>query len=132
MTLDELNLHFDAVKQLNSARDRLQSMSSFLKAQSLDGMPQGAGEHRKVEQLSILIEQQEEEVRRMERIVKTSEPSVKSFISSILDNRTAQIFSLRFLAGYEWQQVAEIIGGKNTENSVKSQCYRYLQSTNDI
>ena len=98
MTLDELNLHFDAVEQLNSARDRLQSMSSFLKAQRLDGMPQGAGEHRKVEQLSILIEQQEEEVRRMERIVKTS----------------------------------EIIGGKNTENSVKSQCYRYLQSTNDI
>lgn len=130
MTLDELNLHFHAVEQLNSARDRLQSMSSFLKAQSLDGMPQGAGEHRKVEQLSILIEQQQNEVRRMERIVKASEPAVVEYINTIIDNRTAQIFSLRFLAGYEWQEVAEIIGGKNTENSVKSQCYRYIYQNN--
>ena len=132
MTLDDLNLHWHAVDQLNSARDRLHSMSSFLKAQSLDGMPAGAKEQRKVEQLSILIEQQENEVKRMERIVRSSEPSVVAFINSIRDNRTAQIFSLRFLAGYEWQEVAEIIGGKNTENSVKSQCYRYLQSTNDL
>ena len=130
MTLDELNLHFHAVEQLNSARDRLQSMSSFLKAQSLDGLPQGAGEHRKVEQLSILIGQQEDEVRRMERIVKASEPAVREYINTIIDNRTAQIFSLRFLAGYEWQEVAEIIGGKNTENSVKSQCYRYIYQNN--
>lgn len=128
MTLEELNLHFYAVEQLNSAKDRLESMHTFLKAQSHDGMPQSSGDHRKVEQLSILIDQQKQEVERMERIVKSSEPSVVEFIQSIPDNRTAQIFSLRFLAGYGWQQVAEIIGGKNTENSVKSQCYRYLQS----
>lgn len=131
MTLEELNLHFYAVEQLNSAKDRLHSMNTFLRAQSLDGMPQGSGDHRKVEQLSILIDQQKQEVARMERIVESSASSVEKFIRSISDNRTAQIFSLRFLAGYSWQQVAEIIGGHNTENSVKSQCYRYLQSDTD-
>jgi len=131
MTLEELNLHFYAVEQLNSAKDRLESMHTFLRAQSLDGMPQSSGDHRKVEQLSILIDQQKREVARMEKIVRASAPAVESFIRSIPDNRTAQIFSLRFIAGYEWQQVAEIIGGKNTENSVKSQCYRYLQSGAD-
>ena len=128
MTLEELNLHFYAVEQLNNAKDRLHSMNTFLRAQSLDGMPQGSGDHRKVEQLSILIDQQKQEVARMERIVESSASSVEQFIRSISDNRTAQIFSLRFLAGYSWQQVAEIIGGHNTENSVKSPCYRYLQS----
>ena len=127
MTLDELNLHFHAVEQLNSARERLQSMSLFLKAQSLDGMPQGSGRKRKVEQLSILIDQQAEEVRRMEKLAKASEPFVRQFIDTIQDNLTAQIFSLRFLAGFEWAEVADILGGKNTENSVKSQCYRYLR-----
>lgn len=128
MTLEELNLHFDAVTQLNSARDRLESMTSFLRGQNLDGMPRAAGESRKVEQLAILIEAQQEEVARMERIVQKSEKPVHEFISTIHDNRTAQIFSLRFIAGFEWEAVALIIGGKNTEGSVKATCYRYLDS----
>ena len=128
MTLEELNLHYDAVNKLNSARDRLESMTSFLKGQNLDGMPRSSGKSRKVEQLAILIEAQEDEVARMEWIVRRSEKPVQDFISAIPDNRTAQIFSLRFIAGYEWEAVALIIGGKNTEGSVKATCYRYLES----
>jgi nitrate reductase beta subunit len=127
MTLDELNLHFDAVDQLNSARERLMSMTSFLKAQSLDGMPRSSSAGRKVEQLAVLVQQQEETVARMEKIVRKSEKEVRDFISTIHDNRTAQIFSLRFLCGFEWGAVASIIGGKNTEEAVKAVCYRYLQ-----
>lgn len=127
MTLEELNLHFNAVSELNSARDRLQSMTSFLKAQNLDGMPKSGGESRKVEKLAILIEDQAGEVDRMERIIQRSEPVIREWIDTIPDNRTAQIFSLRFLAGYEWQEVAQIVGGKNTEGSVKATCYRYLR-----
>lgn len=127
MTLDELNLHFDAVTELNSARERLESMMSFLKAQSLDGMPKATGENRSVEKLAIQIERQREKVARMERVVRRSEASVEKWIDTIPDNRTAQIFSLRFLCGYEWSVVAEIIGGRNTEDAVKAVCYRYLQ-----
>ena len=128
MTLEELNLHFAAVSELNSARDRLLSMNSFLKAQNMDGMPKSFGESRQVEKLAFLIEQQEEEVARMERVVQRSEPKIREWIEAIPDNRTAQIFSLRFLAGFEWQAVAAIIGGKNTEDAVKAVCYRYLQT----
>ena len=128
MTLEELNLHYKAVEELNSARDRLESMTSFLKGQNLDGMPRASSESRKVEQLAILIEAQEDKVARMERVVRRSEKPVQDFIDSIPDNRTAEIFSLRFLAGYEWETVALIIGGKNTEGAVKATCYRYLDS----
>ena len=128
MTLEELNLHFAAVSELNSARDRLLSMNSFLKAQNMDGMPKSSGESRQVEKLAFLIEQQAEEVARMERVVQRSEPKIREWIEAIPDNRTAQIFSLRFLAGFEWQAVAAIIGGKNTEDAVKAVCYRYLQT----
>ncbi len=128
MTLEELNLHFNAVSELNNAKDRLLSMSSFLKAQRLDSIPGPPGEVRQVEKLAILVERQAAEVARMERIVQRSEPPIRKFIESIPDNRTAQIFSLRFLAGYEWQKVAAIIGGKNTEDAVKAVCYRFLQN----
>ena len=128
MTLDELNLHFEALTELNSARERLESMMSFLKAQSLDGMPKAPGVSRSVEKLAILIDQQREAVGRMETIVRNSEVPIREWIDTIRDNRTAQIFSLRFLCGYEWSVVALIVGGRNTEDSVKSVCYRYLQA----
>ena len=128
MTLEDLNLHLDMVTDLSAARDRLQSMQSFLKAQNLDGMPRGSGTSRRVEQLAILISQQREDVERMENIVRRSEPRIREWIDTIQDNRTRQIFSLRFLAGYPWADVAMIIGGRNTEEAVKAVCYRYLES----
>jgi len=127
MTLSDLNLHLDMVTQLNDARDRLQSMTSFLQAQNLDGMPRGSGERRKVERLAVLIDQQKQEVERMDKMVKRSEPAIREYIETIEDNRTSQIFSLHFLCGFSWPEVAEVIGGRNTAEAVKSVCYRYLR-----
>lgn len=132
MTLDELNAHLYLVSQLNTAREMLQSMrDSVLRASSYDGMPHATGAGDKVASLAIKIDEQTQRVKLYEDQVKESEIHVKAWIDTIQDNRTNLIFYLRFVCGYEWQAVAEVIGGRNTENAVKSQCYRYLQSTND-
>lgn len=133
MTLDELNDHLYLVQQLNTARDMLQSMQdSVLRASSLDGMPHGSGVGDKVGALAVKCAEQREIVSMYEKMVLQSEASVKAWISSITDNRTNLIFYLRFICGYEWSAVAEVIGGKNTENAVKSLCYRYLQQSNAL
>ncbi len=49
------------------------------------------------------------------------------FISSISESQTRQIFNLRFIDGYKWNTVADIIGGGNTEASMKMTVARYLQ-----
>ena len=132
MTLDELNDHLYLVQQLNTAREMLQSMrDSVLRASTYDGMPHAAGVSDRVGALAVKLAEQETLVEQYARSVELSAKAVKSFIDSIDDNRTNLIFYLRFICGYEWQTVAEVIGGRNTENAVKSQCYRYLQSTND-
>lgn len=128
MTLSDLNLHLDMVTQLANARDRLQSMrESVMRAQTYDAMPHGTGVSDKVGKLAILIVEQEEEVARYEKIVERSEISVKEYIDTIQDNRTKLIFKLRFVCGFSWAEVADVIGGRNTEEAVKSVCYRYLQ-----
>lgn len=128
MTLSDLNLHLDMVTQLANARDRLQSMrESVMRAQTYDAMPHGTGASDKVGKLAILIVEQEEEVARYEKIVERSEISVKEYIDTIQDNRTKLIFKLRFVCGFSWAEVADVIGGRNTEEAVKSVCYRYLQ-----
>ena len=132
MTLDELNVHLYLLSQLNTAREMLQSMrDSVLRASSYDGMPHATGAGDKVASLAIKIDEQTQRVKLYEDQVKESEIHVKAWIDTIQDNRTNLIFYLRFVCGYEWQAVADVIGGRNTENAVKSQCYRYLQSTND-
>lgn len=132
MTLDELNDHLYLVQQLNTAREMLQSMQdSFLRASSYDGMPHVPGAGDKVGALAVKLAELEEVVHSYERQKAVSEKTVKAFIDSITDNRTNLIFYLRFICGYDWQGVAEVIGGRNTVDAVKSQCYRYLQSTCD-
>ena len=132
MTLDELNDHLYLVQQLNTAREMLQSMrDSVLRASSYDGMPHAPAAGDKVGALAVKLAELEEVVHSYERQKAVSEKTVKAFIDSITDNRTNLIFYLRFICGYDWQGVAEVIGGRNTVDAVKSQCYRYLQSTGD-
>ena len=111
MTLAELNGHLDMVTQLHSARLTLQSLQDrILGAQQYDGMPHGHDASRKVENLSILLKEQSDDVDRLERVVVRSEKNIRKWISSIPDNRTKVIFNLRFLCGMKWEDVSCCIG----------------------
>lgn len=53
--------------------------------------------------------------------------SVERFIDSIEDYYIHTIFRLRFQRGLPWKEIAGVVGGGNTEDGVKSVCYRYLK-----
>lgn len=129
MTLQELNGHLDMVLQLQEAKESLTNLQAkILGAQQYDGMPHSHDASRKTEQFAAMLGSQREDVQRLEKIVARSEVEVKAFIDSIADSRTRLIFRLRFLCGCKWEEVADMIGGRNSENSVKHICYRYLQA----
>lgn len=51
------------------------------------------------------------------------------YIAGIDDSFMRQIISLRFINGLTWNQVAQRIGGGNTEEGVKKACYRYIRKS---
>lgn len=55
---------------------------------------------------------------------------LERWICDIPDSLLRMIFTLRFVNGLTWYQVALHIGGGNSEASVKMACYRYLDSIN--
>ena len=52
---------------------------------------------------------------------------VEEFIASIEDSRVRRIINLRFVEGLSWNQVADKIGGGNTDDSVRKVYERFMK-----
>lgn len=129
MSLDEMNEHLVMLRELITARELLATMqAATLSASKMDAMPRAPGVGDRTAALTMKILQQRDIVASLERTVDASSVAVKEFIDSVTDNRLNVILYLRFVCGYEWAEVAEIIGGRNTENAVKSLVYRFFRS----
>ena len=63
--------------------------------------------------------------RKIELVRKYRE--IMRFIDSIDDPLMRQIITLRYVERKEWRDVAEEIGGKNTENSVRMMAKRFFE-----
>ena len=131
MTLDELNIHFNLVTELKKAKDMLQNLwnAAYPGGQVLTGMPHAPGVKDKIGDLGVEIADLETEIEAIEIRVKKSELFVAAYIDKIPDIQTRMVFRLRFCRGYQWKEVARMLGGGNTEDSVKKACYRYLGFT---
>lgn len=128
MTLDELNQHFVLRKRLDRAKEMLASFRAAAHpgAQTLTGMPHSPGVSDKVGDLAIEIWDLQSRIDHLESKCAEEKKKLEKYIGGIKDDQTRMIFRLRFIHCMTWFQVAEAIGGRNTANSVKLICHRYL------
>ena len=57
-----------------------------------------------------------------------TENQIEEFVSSIEDSHIRRIFQFRILEGLSWNKVACMIGGGNTEDSVRKAFERFLNN----
>lgn len=128
MTLQELNRHFELRERLDKANEMLDALRAAAcpGAQVLTGMPHSTGVKDKVGDLAVEIADMDTRIQFLEDEIKTGEETILPFIRSIEDDQTRLIFRLRFIRCLTWKEVAAVIGGRNSEDSVKMVCYRYL------
>ena len=130
MTLQELSRHFKLRERLERDTELLKSLEAAAcpGAQVLTGMPHAPGVRDKVGDLAVEIADLKERIRYLENEIEVEEQEVTRFITAIPDEQLRGIFRLRFLRGLTWGEVAAVVGGRNTEEAVKSSAYRYLNS----
>lgn len=106
---------------LNSLREK-----AYPGAAALTGMPHTPGVKDKVGDLAVEIVDMDARIALLEAEVQESAEKLIPWMQSIDDDQTRLIIRLRFLHGLPWKEVADVIGGRNSGESVKMMCYRYL------
>ncbi len=128
MTLRELSIYYKLHERLERNKQMLSSLyaTAGLGAQEIDGMPHAPGVSDQVSGLIIEIEDLRERISHLESECAKEKEILERYIDTIKDDQTRMVFRLRFVHCMAWSQVAKALGGRNTANSVKLICHRYL------
>ena len=130
MTLRELSIYYKLHERLERNREMLSSLSAAAGpgAQVITGMPHAPGVSDKVGNLAAELWELQSKIDYLEQRCAEEKKKLEKYIGAIKDDQTRMIFRLRFIHCMTWLQVAEAIGGRNTESGVRSICYRHLKS----
>lgn len=132
MTIQELQQLFYLEKLIERERERLEALRSAVSVKSpiLSDMPRAPGARDKLGDIVPEIVDQEAEITRSLQLYTETRDKLMAYINHAPNARIKMILILRFIDQKPWQEVADIIGGKETEYSVKHAAYRYVEGSN--
>lgn len=134
MTLKELSQLYYLNREIEMDKERLEALRARASAPgspNYDGMPKSPSYENRLERyiaeivdleaiISAKITQCQHERNRLER-----------YIADIPDSNLRMIFTLRFINGLSWAQLAFSIGGDCTADGARMACNRYIKKTNE-
>ena len=109
-------------REIQRIMDRLTSISP-----NLSGMPHGGGVHDKLFEGVPELVDKKRELEEIRRGYEQEEARLNGWIDGIEDLQVQLIFSLRFKERMSWNEVADTVGGNNSEDSVRMTVNRYLE-----
>ena len=132
MTVKELSQLYWLNKEIEADKKRLDELEQLAGNASIahiTGMPRAPHDgSSKVERLAAEIVDLQAIIAARQIQCIHERARLERYINDIEDSLTRQIFQYRFAECMSWAQVAESIGGNNTQGSVKMICYRYLKT----
>lgn len=132
MTVKELSQLYWLNREIEMDQRRLDTLrerASNPTGPNLSGMPSGGGNfENRLERLCAEIIDLESIIAHKQQMCLHERNRLERYIADIPDSLLRQIFTLRFINGLTWRQVAFSIGGGNTEENVRQLCHRYIKT----
>lgn len=134
MTVKELSQLYYLNREIEMDYKRLEELEAKIGPQSprLTGMPHGSNHTDSPTERLVA------EIVDLKAIIKTKQiqciherSRLERYIGGIGDSETRMMFTLRFINGLSWNQVAKHMGDGYMGNSLKKKCYRYLKADKD-
>lgn len=134
MTVKELSQLYWLNREIEMDQERLaelEAKATSISSPNLSGVPGGSNHFdNKIQRyVADIVDLQMIIATKQQRCIH-ERSILERYIADIKDSLLRQIFTLRFINGLTWNQVAAHIGGNNTEASVKMACYRYIDKSN--
>jgi hypothetical protein len=133
MTVKELSQLYWLNREIDMDQRRLDDIRGKVgpSTSSLSNAPHsGGGNSSKTEKYAVEITDLEAIIAAKQIQCIHERSRLERYISSIDDSEVRLVFTLRFINGLNWEQVAACIGEGNTADRVKKVCYRYLDRVN--
>lgn len=116
------------IEEGHTVKDKVRGGEGGLQSFVVEGVPYDEWNDRKAELefKKRILKQRIDLLRTSEMQLTLRTKEVEQFISSINDSFVRRIINLRVLEGLNWKEVADRIGGGNTEGSVKMIFQRFI------
>lgn len=131
MTLRELSKLYYLNKLIARDKEKLAELRSKLEpgAIMISSMPHNPSPKNVMEETIPLIVELEIQLKKEQSDYIKERIIIEEYIRSVKDYQIRLILSYRFIDLMTWRQISMMIGGGNTEDSVKKMCYRFLKKT---
>lgn len=132
MTVRELSRLYYLRKLIDRSNEQLVKLEAQAQpgCQEITGMPRNPVFAKSaVEEIAIQISNLKDRLQKEQIEYLRERSKIENYIMSVQDYQIRLIMLLRFVDLLTWAQVAQRIGGNNTEDSVRKACNRFLKRT---
>lgn len=111
-------------------KDKVRGGLGGIQGFTVEGIPTEEYQKRRTDLLTkkLLLNQRKSTLEILDFAITQKINEVEEFISGLEDSQMRRIINLRFIENLSWIQVANRMGGGNTESGVKSSFHRFMQN----
>lgn len=127
--IPKLEKRIAEIQEGHTVKDKVRGGNGGLQSFVIEGIPVTEYENKQTE-LQIkkrLLERQKKLLETLELELIRQSNEVETFLQTINDSQTRRIIRLRVIDGLSWNEVADKIGGGNTEDGVRMCFDRFLK-----